>query len=393
MATIWVDSSNIIQGGPLGGKDYSGSLDGTDGDDVIVGTEGADSIDAKESSTGDCVCSLGGNDSITTKGGDDWINAGDGDNTIDSGPGDDIVYCGSGNDYIQTNEGNDTVYAGDGDDDIQTGPGEDCVDSGYGNDEIQTGDDDDCVTDPDGGKSLQCGSGTDHYNLDPGAFDSVQECEYYTAGCDCGSEYGNDAPVAVANSYSTDENSALTITAPGVLENDSDADGDSLTAALDSDVSNGSLTLNADGSFAYTPAADFNGSDSFTYHANDGTADSNTVAVSITVTPVNDAPVAVADSYTVAEGGTPGVLANDTDAEDDTLTAIKVSDPAHGTLTLNADGSFTYTHNGSETTSDSFTYKANDGTADSNTVAVSITVTPVNDAPVAPGQRCPGGQQ
>src|SRR2546427_154150 len=122
---------------------------------------------------------------------------------------------------------------------------------------------------------------------------------------------------------------------------------------------------------------------------------------SITVTPVNDPPVANNDSATVAEGGTvtvldstaASVLANDTDAEANTLTATKLSDPAHGSVTLNANGTFSYGHDGSETTTDSFTYKTCDnGTTGSPPVAdpkcsgtatVSITVTPVNDAPVA----------
>jgi VCBS repeat-containing protein len=107
----------------------------------------------------------------------------------------------------------------------------------------------------------------------------------------------------------------------------------------------------------------------------------------------NHAPVAAADAFTLAEGGAAAVLtggatsvvANDTDADSDPLTAVLVSGPAHGTLTLNPNGTFSYTHNGSETTSDSFTYKANDGTLDSAPVTVTITVTPINDAPVVSG--------
>ena len=198
----------------------------------------------------------------------------------------------------------------------------------------------------------------------------------------------NDAPVAVADSYTTAENTPLAVEAPGVLENDTDAEGSALTAIKVTDPAHGTLALIADGSFTYTPAADYFGPDSFTYKANDGAADSNTVTVSITVTPVNDAPVAVADSYTTAENTplaveAPGVLENDTDAEGSALTAIKVTDPAHGTLALIADGSFTYTPAADYFGPDSFTYKANDGAADSNTITVSITVTPVNDAPVA----------
>src|SRR5207244_8653375 len=116
---------------------------------------------------------------------------------------------------------------------------------------------------------------------------------------------------------------------------------------------------------------------------------SNVATVSITITPVNDAPVANNDNYTVAEGGTlnvtaPGVLGNDTDPDSPTLTAVLVSGPAHASsFTLNPDGSFTYVHDGSETTVDTFTYRANDGSALSNVATVTITINPVNDAPLA----------
>src|SRR5690348_17441956 len=198
----------------------------------------------------------------------------------------------------------------------------------------------------------------------------------------------NDAPVAVADSYTIAEGGTINQAAPGVLVNDTDAEGSTLTAVLGTTTSNGTLTLNANGSFTYVHNGSETTSDSFTYRANDGTTNGNLVTVSITVTPVNDAPVTVADSYTVAEGGTvnqaaPGVLVNDTDAEGSALTAILGTTTTNGTLTLNANGSFTYVHNGSETTSDSFTYRANDGTTNGNLVTVSITITPVNDAPVA----------
>jgi VCBS repeat-containing protein len=94
---------------------------------------------------------------------------------------------------------------------------------------------------------------------------------------------GNAAPVAVADSYSTQADTTLNVAAPGVLGNDTDANGNPLTAVLNADVSHGSLTLNANGSFSYTPTTGFGGSDSFTYHANDGTDDSNVVTVSIEV--------------------------------------------------------------------------------------------------------------
>src|SRR5213076_3364781 len=102
-----------------------------------------------------------------------------------------------------------------------------------------------------------------------------------------------------------------------------------------------------DGSFSYAPAANYNGSDSFTYKANDGQADSGIATVSITITGVNDAPVAVNDSYTTTEDTTltiaaSGVLANDSDVDGDSLSAALVSPPTHGSLTLNTNGSFSY---------------------------------------------------
>ena len=206
---------------------------------------------------------------------------------------------------------------------------------------------------------------------------------------------GNAAPVAVDDGpYGVAEGGTEVVNAvEGVLFNDSDSDGPSaLTAEVMSPPANGELTLNPDGSFSYTHDGGETASDSFTYRAYDGAAYSSPATASITVNAVNDPPVAIADSLTVAEGGTQTVLAsgqtsvlfNDTDAEDDPLTAVLVSGPSNGTLTVFAsDGTFSYTHGGGETTSDSFTYKANDGAAYSNVTTVSITITGANNLPVA----------
>jgi VCBS repeat-containing protein len=110
----------------------------------------------------------------------------------------------------------------------------------------------------------------------------------------------NTSPVANNDSYSTNQNTALNISAPGVLSNDTDADHDSLTAKLVSSPSHGSVTLNSNGSFNYTPASNYSGSDSFTYQANDGYQNSNIATVSIQVNQVSVAPAEVTGGGQVA---------------------------------------------------------------------------------------------
>jgi conserved repeat domain len=156
----------------------------------------------------------------------------------------------------------------------------------------------------------------------------------------------NAAPVAVADAYTTAEDTELIVAvADGVLANDTDIEV--LTAELVLDAANGTLALAGDGSFTYLPDLDFNGEDSFTYKAFDGELYSETVTVTITVTPVNDAPEAVDDEYTVIEDGllevaAPGVLANDIEVDLDNMVVSLVTNVEHGTLILLGDGSFTY---------------------------------------------------
>jgi VCBS repeat-containing protein len=200
----------------------------------------------------------------------------------------------------------------------------------------------------------------------------------------------NDPPTAANDSYSTNEDTTLNIAAPGVLGNDSDPDGDSVSAVLQSGPSSGSLTLNGNGSFSYKPNDDFNGTDSFTYRASDGSANSSPATVTINVNPVNDPPTAGNDSYSINEDTTlniaaPGVLANDNDPEGQPLTAVLQTGPSSGSLNLNGNGSFSYTPNANFNGTDSFTYRANDGSANSSPATVTITVNPVNDTPAAVG--------
>ena len=188
--------------------------------------------------------------------------------------------------------------------------------------------------------------------------------------------------MAVNDSYTNNENTVLAVSAPGVLGNDTDADNDPLTAVLGTGPAHGTLTLNANGGFTYTPATNYYGADSFTYRANDGITNSALATVSLTVQHVNQPPVAVNDSYTLTQGGglnvaAPGVLANDTDVDGDPLTAVLGTGPVHGALTLGTNGGFTYIPVTNYSGADSFTYMANDGTTNSAPATVSLTVNPL----------------
>jgi VCBS repeat-containing protein len=197
----------------------------------------------------------------------------------------------------------------------------------------------------------------------------------------------NHPPVAMDDSYSTPAGQALDVPAPGVLANDSDADGDALLTTLVSGPAHGTLTLDANGAVHYVPAAGFSGTDSFTYEASDVFSDSNVATVTIEVVGTNRPPTAADDAYATLHDqpltvpADRGVLANDTDPDGDVLTAVLEGGPAHGALTLNADGSFTYTPIAGFTGMDSFTYAASDGQALSAPATVAIDVT--DTAPVA----------
>jgi uncharacterized repeat protein (TIGR01451 family) len=198
----------------------------------------------------------------------------------------------------------------------------------------------------------------------------------------------NDPPVANGDNFFTQEETQLIVAAPGVLSDDTDADGDVMSAVLVDNVSSGILVLNADGSFTYTPNKDFSGIDSFTYKVSDGQSESSVVTVTITVGVVNDIPVANADSYSLFEDTAlnipaPGVLANDTDGDGDPLAAQLVNGALFGTVSLSGNGGFTYTPMADYTGPDSFTYQATDGLSDSNIVTVSLTVVPRQDKPLA----------
>jgi len=189
----------------------------------------------------------------------------------------------------------------------------------------------------------------------------------------------NQDPSAAPDSFAVAEDHPLVVEAPGVLDNDSDPEGQPLTAAVVSLPAHGTLGLSSDGSFTYTPSSNYFGPDGFLYRAADGFGGLDTAAVAIDVEPVNDAPVTIADFYETGFNASllvplPGVLANDTDVDDESLFALLLTDPSHGVLALAADGSFTFDPDPGFFGVDSFTYRATDGTAPGNSSVVRIGV-------------------
>ena len=187
----------------------------------------------------------------------------------------------------------------------------------------------------------------------------------------------NVPPNASTGELITDEDTAVTL---DLTEISGDLDGDSLEYSF-ADPTNGTVTL-ADGVVTYTPTADYNGDDSFTYTVSDGTATA-TGTVSVTVTSVNDAPTASAGSITTTEdtAGTLDLSTLSSDVDGDTLT-FTVTDPSNGTVTL-ADGVVTYTPNDDFFGSDSFTYSVYDNTKTTIDYTISVTINSINDIPTS----------
>ncbi|HEX8241730.1 MAG TPA: Ig-like domain-containing protein [Allosphingosinicella sp.] len=351
------------------------------------------------------------------------INGTGGSDTINGTNGDDIIFAGGGDDWVHTKKGNDTVYGGEGNDDIRGDSGNDNLNGENGNDKLSGWGGNDYLVGGAGYDQLDGGDGTDTARY----FGSIFEYSFYNLGSGAwgivdsnaardGADYVvnverlqfadvvidltvNNAPIAKDDTASTDEDVG-TYSGSSVLANDFDWEHNSLTATPGTFVgAYGTLTMNANGTYTYTPDASNQAlddgesvQDSFTYTVSDGSL-SDTGTLTITIAGKNDAPVANDDTASTGEDGSVAgnVLANDTDVDVEPLTVATpgVYVGTYGTLTLNANGSYTYTPaaaaqalDDGESAQDVFSYTASDGTA-SDTAILTVTVNGSNDAPVA----------
>ncbi|HSG77116.1 MAG TPA: tandem-95 repeat protein [Burkholderiales bacterium] len=262
-------------------------------------------------------------DTILGKKGDDVLDGGEGNDFLFGGKGNDKLFGDDGNDWLFGGKGNDQLFGGDGNDKLFGGKGNDFLDGGAGNDKLFGGKGDDTFNFTlsenlgaknyyDGGK----GDDTLQLTLTKAEYDAAKaEIDKFEAFlAEGGKVYhfdswgltvrdfeavrvemvggGNIAPVALGDAFDFNKNTPSVL---DVLANDSDADGDLLSAVIVDGPVNGSLTPNADGTLTYTPNSDFLGGDSFTYRASDGTDASNVVTVVLTG---NNAPVAGNDTIT-----------------------------------------------------------------------------------------------
>jgi VCBS repeat-containing protein len=444
-----------------GDSDKGITLKGNKGDNVLTGTDGNDKLFGGK-----------GDDKLFGLAGNDKLDGGKGNDTLDGGAGNDLLIGGKGNDSLQGGVGDDILY-GD-----QPGKGwawglghciwwtpqsgdADFLDGGAGNDKVFAGRGDDLALYSMAGNLgagfadigthdvYDGGSGFDTLQLalTYGEFRlaSVQEDiaafrAFLADKSDPGSDHGktfqfqtfdldarnfealdillvNSAPTAHGDTGATNEDTPLVIAAPGLLSNDTDPDHLDVLAVKSADVTSalGAVVLvSANGGLSYDPTAAHalqqlaegaTIADSFSYTIADLGGLTSTATVQITVTGVNDKPVAVADSNTTDEDHAVigNVLANDTDIDiGDTLHVGAVNglaanvgatiDLASGALLkVNADGSYSYDPNGKfeylavdKSATDSFTYAAADNhNAASNAATVNLTIEGVNDAPVA----------
>jgi len=192
----------------------------------------------------------------------------------------------------------------------------------------------------------------------------------------------NMLPVAVNDSFAATEDTPLNGT---LTANDTPGDGGNIWTKT-SDPAHGTVVVNTNGTFTYTPSANYHGADSFTYTITDADGDTSAATVNINIASVNDVPVAIEDSFTTNKDTplTGTLTGNDTASGDGGNIWTKATNPAHGTVVVNADGTFTYTPSANYHGADSFTYTITDADGDTSTATVTLTVTIAPEPPVPP---------
>ncbi|MGA1132578.1 MAG: Ig-like domain-containing protein [Prochlorotrichaceae cyanobacterium] len=424
-------ADDLIEGG-----DGFDIIAGGDGNDTIVGGAGRDNLSGDAGN--DTIDAGTGNDIIAGGDGNDSIDAGDGNDSIDAGIGDDTIIGGAGNDNIIAAPGFDTVVAGSGNDTVNgggqddilngtsssaAGAGEvDVIIGGSGNDRFILGDENSAyytaagnadyaqINDFSTGEVIQLhGTAADYSLVQSGTNTEIRyngELVGLLLGQTAanlnlnGSQFEyvlppNVDPIAVADSFTTDEDTSLTIAATDLLSNDSDANGDSLTITEVNDAVNGVVSLEGD-QVMFTPDPGFFGEASFNYTISDGKGGSSTTTVTVTVNevlPPNVDPIAVADSFTTDEDtsltiAATDLLSNDSDANGDSLTITEVNDAVNGVVSLEGD-QVMFTPDSGFFGEASFNYTISDSKGGSSTTTVTVTVNEVIE--VVPGIILTGG--
>ncbi len=394
-----VDLESGLEGGQI--------INGTKARDVLAGTDADDTI-----------YGLGGNDTLLGNGGNDRLDGGDGDDTLLGGAGRDALVGGKGADVLMGGDDADMIAGGLGDDVIEGGAGNDVLiggdgsdtyvyGRGEGSDEIvetatTSGDRDVLVL-----HDIAHGEAVLHKYGEAVAVEFVNGEKLTLKGQLAGGgvelvtfAHGtvlnraaianglvNRGPVAVADTLAAVDEDATSFLIPlsSLIGNDADADLDSLRVTGVTSVAGGTAVLDQ-GGIRFTPAGNFNGEASFRYQISDGRGGSSETAASFTVKPVNDAPTASPLAVETNED-TPingQIVAADVDGDALSYAVKDGAGPANGQVQLDAaTGAWTYRPNANVNGSDSFTVVVSDGKGGSTESTVSVTVKPVNDAPVA----------
>ncbi|MDB5720506.1 MAG: hypothetical protein JWP15_1124, partial [Alphaproteobacteria bacterium] len=416
---IWGDSGND----QLYGEDDDDMVNGGTGDDLVDGGNGNDTL------YGDI-----GNDIINGGSGDDTIDGGDGNDIVHGGTGNDDIQGGAGNDQLFGEDGNDTIDGGSGDDLIYGGSGIDILSGGTGNDIIHGGADSDIISGGDGNDTIYGEGGADlidggngddtavynasitefsFYRLGPVFFvvhlggtgsegaDALINVEHLVFSDAVISTTGNNAPIAFDDVAATNEDAGTYSSgSASVLDNDFDVEHDPLTVTPGTFAGTyGTLTLNANGTYTYVLNANAQtlaqgqvATDSFNYTVSDGSL-TDTGKLTVSITGVNDAPVAHSDAATTSENSAVmvNVLANDTDVDNGAVLTVTSASapPGQGTAAVignqvRFDPGTSFDHLAQGATQVVLVnYSITDQFGATSSSTVSITVTGTNDGPVA----------